>query len=620
MKDKDVSVNSILNEKTLYRLCLGIHLVLLLVFAYYKIHILTFFNFISVCVYFVGNIKCNRKEEMGVWKWIAYGEIFLHSFSCNVILGWGFGFVFYGLVLIPIAFRGLYSHVAKKQGFKRAYILSIASMICILLSALIDCEFQKVKNVPISLLYASFFVNMGFSILALIVLSAEFYNMTFSRETALRAKNIELKERINYDVISGAMTRAGFYETATKILHKNPNEKFCIVCSDILDFKLVNDLFGEEMGDKILRTQATLIQKYMKDKAVLGRVGSDKFALLVPQERFSAEEYHNRIREMKTMYSTRNFHIHMYVGVYMVEDNEEPIGQMCDKAFIAINKIKGNLHKVFAYYDQGVLHEELDKHKMVSEFEDALEKEQFCIHLQPQTDSTGKIFGAEALIRWNHPELGLIMPGKFIEHFEKAGIIYKLDAFVWEAAAKLLAEWKKAGQSDYYISVNISALDFFYMDVYQTITDIVEKYDILPKNLHIEITETAFSERKEETQQAIRKLYEAGYIIEIDDFGSGYSSLRFLKDVSANVVKIDREFLRESSNIKRSKAILTSIIQLTNEIDMNVIAEGVEVRDQIDMLSEIGCECFQGYYFSKPLPVKEFEEKYGINNTKCGIE
>lgn len=557
---------------------------------------------------------------MGVWKWIAYGEIFLHSFSCNVILGWGFGFVFYGLVLIPIAFRGLYSHVAKKQGFKRAYILSIASMICILLSALIDCEFQKVKNVPISLLYASFFVNMGFSILALIVLSAEFYNMTFSRETALRAKNIELKERINYDVISGAMTRAGFYETATKILHKNPNEKFCIVCSDILDFKLVNDLFGEEMGDKILRTQATLIQKYMKDKAVLGRVGSDKFALLVPQERFSAEEYHNRIREMKTMYSTRNFHIHMYVGVYMVEDNEEPIGQMCDKAFIAINKIKGNLHKVFAYYDQGVLHEELDKHKMVSEFEDALEKEQFCIHLQPQTDSTGKIFGAEALIRWNHPELGLIMPGKFIEHFEKAGIIYKLDAFVWEAAAKLLAEWKKAGQSDYYISVNISALDFFYMDVYQTITDIVEKYDILPKNLHIEITETAFSERKEETQQAIRKLYEAGYIIEIDDFGSGYSSLRFLKDVSANVVKIDREFLRESSNIKRSKAILTSIIQLTNEIDMNVIAEGVEVQDQIDMLSEIGCECFQGYYFSKPLPVKEFEEKYGINNTKCGIE
>ena len=185
-----------------------------------------------------------------------------------------------------------------------------------------------------------------------------------------------------------------------------------------------------------------------------------------------------------------------------------------------------------------------------------------------------------------------------------------MDRYIWEEAAKKLKEWKEQGRDQYYISINISAKDFCYIDVYKVLQEIVAFYQIDRNKLHIEITETAFAEQQEVVQIAIRNLHDAGYVIEIDDFGSGYSSLKFLKDVSAHVVKIDREFLKETSNMERGREILKSIIQLTKSIDMMVIAEGVETKEQLDMLVEMGCEWFQGYYFSKPLPVSEFEAIY----------
>lgn len=611
MRKDRVIEEVLMSERLLYPWCLLVHVCLLIFFGYYKINILVYWNIFSVCIYTMGTFCIIMKKNVVSWIQIGYVEIMMHSILCNLVIGFGFGFGFYQLILIPVTFRILYYHNPRKISIRWAYIISVAGMLLMLLSSLVDFGHQKVEQIPERYVYSCFFINIFFCILVLITMSAELYSITYNREMTLIKTNQELSHRVSYDYVSKTLNRVGFYENVARVLQANPDKKYLMLCSDILDFKFVNDLFGEKAGDQVLRAQADLILKYMTGNSVLGRISSDKFALLIPSERFSPMFFAEKIQEMKTMFSTRNFYLHIYVGIYRIDDIHEPVGQMCDKAFLAIQKIKGNLHKVFAYYDQGILQEELEKRQLISEFDEALEKKQFEIYLQPQVNADGKVFGAEALIRWNHPERGYIMPGQFIEYFEKSGIIYKLDVFVWHEAAKLLSEWKKAGKAEYYISVNISALDFYYINVYQTFTEIVEQYGIDRKKLHIEITETIFSD-KEETQQAICKLYEAGFVIEIDDFGSGYSSLRFLKDVCADAVKIDREFLKESSNAARGKSILSSIIHLINEIGMRVIVEGIEMKEQIDYLSDIGCECYQGFYFSKPMPVREFENKYNI--------
>ena len=302
--------------------------------------------------------------------------------------------------------------------------------------------------------------------------------------------------------------------------------------------------------------------------------------------------------------------MHIYIGVYDVVDVNEAVGTMCDKALISIQNIKGDYHKVVSYYDWKLLDHELQKRQLVGEFEKAVSEEQFCIYLQPQTDRYGKCYGSEALVRWKHPERGLIMPGYFIEPLEEAGLIYRLDEFVWELAVRQLKKWKDAGREDMYISVNISARDFYYIDVYKVITGLVKKYEISPSALRLELTETALASDLAEIMELLTRLKNKGFIIEIDDFGSGYSSLNMLKDICADVVKIDREFLRETENAKRSKDILEVIITLSKKMNMTVVAEGVETLQQVNMLAEMGCEIFQGYYFSKPISVADFEEKY----------
>ena len=198
------------------------------------------------------------------------------------------------------------------------------------------------------------------------------------------------------------------------------------------------------------------------------------------------------------------------------------------------------------------------------------------------------MLGAEALVRWQHPKRGLIFPGEFIEVFEKTGLIYRLDMFVWELAVQKLAEWQKDGRSDLYISVNISTKDFYYMNVYETITKLVEKYGIIPSTLKLEITETAIMTGTAGELEIVERFRKYGFEVEIDDFGSGYSSLNTLKDMS----------------------IINTIISLTRTLGLSVVTEGVETREQVDKLTQMGCGVYQGYYFSKPIPVKQFEETY----------
>lgn len=430
-----------------------------------------------------------------------------------------------------------------------------------------------------------------------------------TRENA--AVYAKLEYRLNYDSLTKAYNRYGFYKNAQKLIKEHTDTEYCLILSDIKSFKLINEIYGENIADKILIDEVNIIRQKMKGNSVLGRLNGDIIAMVIPKEYLSEEEFSDMIKLLSDRYSNKNFRLHIYLGVYYIKDVNETIRQMVDKVSLVIMKSKGNMSNYILYYDENSYRNDIFKQQLIGEFETALNENQFCMYLQPQTDKDGNMLGAEALIRWNHPNMGLIMPGAFIECFEDAGLIYRLDNYIWEEAAKQLKIWKDSGYN-YYISVNISAKDFYHIDVYQTFKNLVSKYGIDTDKLHIEITETALSEDKQAAHKTIERLHDEGFIIEIDDFGSGYSSFNFLKDVCADVIKIDRVFLKKSSHEERGEQILRSIISLSHDIGMDVITEGVENVDQLSMLAKMNCDWFQGYYFSKPITVGDFEEKYGI--------
>ena len=430
-----------------------------------------------------------------------------------------------------------------------------------------------------------------------------------TRENA--AVYAKLEYRLNYDSLTKAYNRYGFYKNAQKLIKEHTDTEYCLILSDIKSFKLINEIYGENIADKILIDEVNIIRQKMKGNSVLGRLNGDIIAMVIPKEYLSEKEFSDMIKLLSDRYSNKNFRLHIYLGVYYIKDVNETIRQMVDKVSLVIMKSKGNMSNYILYYDENSYRNDIFKQQLIGEFETALNENQFCMYLQPQTDKDGNMLGAEALIRWNHPNMGLIMPGAFIECFEDAGLIYRLDNYIWEEAAKQLKIWKDSGYN-YYISVNISAKDFYHIDVYQTFKNLVSKYGIDTDKLHIEITETALSEDKQAAHKTIERLHDEGFIIEIDDFGSGYSSFNFLKDVCADVIKIDRVFLKKSSHEERGEQILRSIISLSHDIGMDVITEGVENVDQLSMLAKMNCDWFQGYYFSKPITVGGFEEKYGI--------
>ena len=309
-----------------------------------------------------------------------------------------------------------------------------------------------------------------------------------TRENA--AVYAKLEYRLNYDSLTKAYNRYGFYKNAQKLIKEHTDTEYCLILSDIKSFKLINEIYGENIADKILIDEVNIIRQKMKGNSVLGRLNGDIIAMVIPKEYLSEKEFSDMIKLLSDRYSNKNFRLHIYLGVYYIKDVNETIRQMVDKVSLVIMKSKGNMSNYILYYDENSYRNDIFKQQLIGEFETALNENQFCMYLQPQTDKDGNMLGAEALIRWNHPNMGLIMPGAFIECFEDAGLIYRLDNYIWEEAAKQLKIWKDSGYN-YYISVNISAKDFYHIDVYQTFKNLVSKYGIDTDKLHIEITETA---------------------------------------------------------------------------------------------------------------------------------
>ncbi|MBQ9630491.1 MAG: EAL domain-containing protein, partial [Treponema sp.] len=350
------------------------------------------------------------------------------------------------------------------------------------------------------------------------------YFSIYDRTTESKNFNKE-HYRATHDNLTNLFTREYFYEVVRSEIQRSPLAKRYIVRFNIKDFKLINDLFGVEKGNQVLQHMADFVATIGEKDAVYGRLHGDHFAICLRKDYFDEEQIIRGMQRISNVIENNSYNMAIHAGVYEISDPDIEVSIMCDRANMAISSIKSDNNCGVGYYDDSLMKKVLREKEIIGEFSEALKSGQFNLFLQAQVKSDGSVVGAEALVRWIHPTRGPIPPAEFIEILEQQGYIHHLDKYIWTEAAKLLSSWKNTNKQDLHISVNMSARDPYYMDIYQIFTDITKKYKIEERKLKIEITETAILQNLEKQMQLVSKLRSSGFEIEIDDFGSGYSSL-----------------------------------------------------------------------------------------------
>lgn len=422
------------------------------------------------------------------------------------------------------------------------------------------------------------------------------------RETAAMAN------QFRYDRLTGLYSKEFFYQNVRERLDAKPEQKYSIVCFNIENFKLYNDSYGREEGDRLLRDAAEKAREMVGDDGICGRYGADRFLLFQEQKR-EKKDRQNFDGDMSAAQPENMRNVSAKWGIYEISDNSIPVEKMCDRALLAVDSIKGQYNRFFAVYDDTLRGKLLREKSITDTMEDALNEGQFVFYLQPKYSlSTKHMIGAEALVRWFHPKWGFMSPGEFIPLFEKNGFITQLDRYIWEQVAICISEWQERGYPLLPVSVNVSRMDVYQVDLVNIFTDITQKYGIKPESLHLEITESAYADNPTQLIDTVNQLRNQGFIVEMDDFGSGYSSLNMLNQMKLDILKLDMKFIQNEMEKAVDQSIMSYIVNMSHGIGMDVVAEGVETQEQLERLCDIGCDYVQGYYFAKPMPVSKYEE------------
>ncbi len=410
-------------------------------------------------------------------------------------------------------------------------------------------------------------------------------------------------DELERDALTGLLTRKAFLLKTEQFIAANPEKKYSLIAFDFDNFKSSNSLYGVEKCNEFLAFTAREMMKALPE-GISGRYGGDQYILFFESEHDFDMQRLTRISKL-ILDKAPIPHQIVKMGIYTPIDVEIPIVICCDRAFLSISRIKGKYGKDYAFFEDELQSQLLNEQRITETMERALEECQFQVFYQPKHETiSGNIAGAEALVRWNHPEYGFMSPGQFIPLFERNGFIVKLDCFVLEQVCKDIQRWKQDGLPLVPISVNVSRRDFIESGCIDKQYQIVEKYNIDHSLLHMEVTESLYSENTDLIISQVKRTQEMGFVIEMDDFGAGYSSLGSLSTFPLNVLKLDISFVR---NIVKNEIVIENIIKMAHRMGLLVIAEGAETVEQFKILRTLGCDYIQGYYFSKPLPVKEFE-------------
>lgn len=419
----------------------------------------------------------------------------------------------------------------------------------------------------------------------------------------------QLISAAEHDKLSMLYTRNFFMEYAERIFQYHPELHMDAVVINIEQLHSINALNGRNFGDRVLQVIGEEINAFLAGtEGIASRFEADRFAIYCMQQpdyRALLNRFQDRVNRL-----TRKVSIRLRMGVKTWQEGVEPL-MMFDHARAACNRVRGDFQNPLMFYDDDMRMKELLNQRLLNDLHSAADERQFKVFYQPKYDIQAdppRLASAEALIRWKHPELGMISPGEFIPLFEGNGLISVVDNFVWKEAAAQITAWKEKYGFTLPVSVNVSRADVFDPTLVERLAELVESNGLDYGSIKLEVTETAYADDANQVLEVIRRLRERGFEIEMDDFGSGYSSLNMLSDMPVDVLKMDMKFIRNIENSETDRKLVTLILDIAKFLDVSVVAEGVETEGQLAILRSGNCDLVQGYFFSRPLPPEEFEQ------------
>ena len=411
------------------------------------------------------------------------------------------------------------------------------------------------------------------------------------------------------DRITGLYSRNFFYEYANRLFQYHTEMHMDAAVLNIEQFHSVNAVNGREFGDSVLKRIGEEIRAFISGtQGIASRVEADRFDLYcLHQPDYRAVL--NRIQEAVNRHSP-NVSIHLRMGVMPWREGVEPV-LMLDRAQAACNMVRGNYQNPLMIYNEEMQAQELMNRRLLNDLNSAVSEHQLQVYYQPKYDiqcDPPRLSSAEALIRWKHPELGMVSPGQFVPLFEGNGLISRVDHYVWEEAARQVREWKDRYGFVLPVSVNLSRADVFDPALVDRLIRLIEENHLDYKDIKLEVTESAYTDKASTVLETIHRLRELGFVIEMDDFGSGYSSLNMLSDMPIDVLKMDMKFVRNIETSDTDMRLVKLILDIARYLGVKVVAEGVETEGQLRLLKDVGCDLIQGFYFSRPVPPEEFEK------------
>lgn len=427
------------------------------------------------------------------------------------------------------------------------------------------------------------------------------------RSIELAEDNIIIHET-ETDELTGLYTKGFFYQYARQFDRYCPDEDMDAMVLNINRFHLVNELNGREYGNHVLCTVADTIRNILNEANGLAcRCEADNFFIYLPhQPNYNA--FFQQI-ESKFAENLKQAPISIRVGIYEHADKTLEMEQRFDRANLACTKPRHSYSNAYSFYDTQLHEREIFSERLISEMDSALNEKQFRVVYQPKYRISGDrpvLTSAEALVRWFHPELGMVSPGKFIPLFEENGLVQKLDRYVWREAGAQVRRWKEQYGISVPVSVNVSRIDIYDPKLENELLDIVHSNGLETSELLLEITESAYTDNSQQIIQKVDILRADGFRIEMDDFGSGYSSLNMLTALPIDALKLDMRFVRNICTSEKELKMVELMIEIAEFLKVPVISEGVETKEQYELLKDIGCDIIQGYYFSRPVPPDEF--------------
>ncbi len=458
--------------------------------------------------------------------------------------------------------------------------------------------------------YDYFMLIISIVVIAVMIAIFMIYHGLSSFSLFLNARNTS---KVLYtDVISGGKNWLYFEKKGSKLLkRKSPSYDYAVIHFKMRKYRSFCTCFGVKEGEILIEKLYQMMKKNIHRKELMVHKENATFGLLLSYT--NEDELCKRIEELTDNLNTLFVSMKLYfaVGIYKVHRKETDIDQLYNNAVLACDLLSEEAKTQIVFYDVEMNKRRLWERKVEDDMHAALANHEFKVYLQPKI-STGEevLAGAEALVRWIHPTEGFIPPNRFIPIFEKNGFILQLDDYMLEEIAKQQAAWIARGCKVVPISVNVSRAHFAKEDLAEHICGIVDKYQVPHNVIELELTESAFFDDKEVLLGTVKKLRAAGFIVSMDDFGAGYSSLNSLKELQLDVLKLDADFFRGEDAEDRGMLIVSEVIDLAKKLNMKIVAEGIESREQVDFLAEQECDLIQGYFFAKPMPVNEFEEKY----------